>query len=131
MTIEIVQVADKATLHRFIRVPFLVHKNDKMWVPPLISEREEAFDPAKNELVRRSEVRFWIARRDGRDVGRISAQIDPLAQKEGTDPTGQFGALSAVDDPDVFTALFETAEAFLLSHGVRHVQGPFTLSINE
>jgi hypothetical protein len=131
MTIEIVQVTDKATMRRFIRVPFLVHKNDKMWVPPLISEREEAFDPAKNELVRRSEVRFWIARRDGRDVGRISAQIDPLAQKEGTDPTGQFGALSAIDDPEIFAALFKTAEEFLRSHGVRHVQGPFTLSINE
>jgi hypothetical protein len=131
MTIEIVQVTDKATMGRFIRVPFLVHKNDKMWVPPLISEREEAFDPAKNELVRRSEVRFWIARRDGRDVGRISAQIDPLAQKEGTDPTGQFGALSAIDDPEVFAALFKTAEEFLVSRGVRHVQGPFTLSINE
>lgn len=131
MTVEIVQVADKATMGRFIRVPFLVHKNDKMWVPPLISEREEAFDPAKNELVRRSEVRFWIARRDGRDVGRISAQIDPLAQKEGTDPTGQFGALSAIDDPEVFAALFKTAEEFLISRGVRHVQGPFTLSINE
>ncbi len=131
MTIEIVHVTDKATMRRFIRVPFLVHKNDKMWVPPLISEREEAFDPAKNELVRRSEVRFWIARRDGRDVGRISAQIDPLAQKEGTDRTGQFGALSAVDDPEIFTALFKTAEEFLISRGVRRAQGPFTLSINE
>ena len=67
-------------------------------MPPLISEREEAFDPAKNELVRRSEVRFWIARRDGQDVGRISAQIDPLAQKTGSPSYGQFGALSAVDD---------------------------------
>ena len=131
MTIEIVPVADKATMKRFIRVPFLVHREDKAWVPPLISEREEAFDPAKNELVRRSEVRFWIARRDGQDVGRISAQIDPLAQKAGSPSYGQFGALSAIDDPAVFAALFKTAEAFLREKGIQHVQGPFTLSINE
>jgi hypothetical protein len=131
MTVEIVQVTDKATMKRFIRVPFLVHKDDKSFVPPLISEREEAFDPAKNELVRRSEVRFWIARRDSRDIGRISAQIDPLAQKEGSAPYGQFGCLSAIDDREVFTALFKTAEDFLRGRGIRRIQGPFTLSINE
>jgi hypothetical protein len=131
MTVEIVQVTDKAMLKRFIKVPFLIQKDDKNWVPPLISEREEAFNPAKNELVRRSEVRFWIARRDGRDVGRISAQIDPLAQKAGADKVGQFGCLIAIDDPEIFAALFKTAEDFLRSRDVRHVQGPFTLSINE
>ena len=131
MTVEIVEVKDKAQLMRFIRVPFLVHENDKSWVPPLLSEREEAFTPAKNEFLRRAEVRFWIARRDGRDVGRISAQIDPLAQKDGQAVVGHFGCLSAIDDGEVFAALFRTAEAFLCSRGVKHVQGPFTLSINE
>lgn len=131
MTVEVVQVTDKATLRRFIRVPFLVHESDRTWVPPLLSEREEAFTPAKNEFLRRSEVRFWIARRNGRDVGRISAQIDPLAQKDGSDPVGHFGCLNAVDDREVFAALFKTAEDFLRSRGIRHVQGPFTLSINE
>jgi hypothetical protein len=131
MTVDIIPVADKATLRRFIRVPFLVHKDDRSWVPPLISEREEAFTPSKNELVRRSEVRFWIAQRNGQDIGRISAQIDPLAQKDGAPRSGQFGCLSAVDDPAVFSALFETAETFLRERGTQQVQGPFTLSINE
>lgn len=131
MSLEIVPVTDKATMKRFIRVPFLVHKDDASWVPPLISEREEAFSASKNELVRRSDVAFWIARRDGQDVGRISAQIDPLAQKDGGRKYGQFGALSAIDDPEVFAALFKTAEEFLRSRGIETVQGPFTLSINE
>jgi hypothetical protein len=131
MTVDIVPVTDKATMKRFIKVPFLVHKDDKSFIPPLVSEREEAFDPTKNELVRRSEVRFWIARKGGRDIGRISAQIDPLAQTEGQPAYGQFGALSAVDDPEVFGALFRTAEEFLASRNIQRVQGPFTLSINE
>jgi hypothetical protein len=118
-------------IRSFIRVPFLVHKDDKAWIPPLLMEREEAFTPSKNELLRRAEVRFWIARRDGRDIGRISAQIDPLAQKEGSDPVGQFGCISAIDDREVFAALFKTAEDFLRGRGIRRVQGPFTLSINE
>lgn len=131
MTVEIVRVTDKATLRRFIRVPFLVHKGDRLWVPPLLMERKQAFSPGDNEFLRRAEVRFWVARRNGREVGRISAQIDPMAQKSGEYPVGHFGCLSAIDDGDVFAALLRTAENFLQSRGVRHVQGPFTLSINE
>jgi hypothetical protein len=132
MTIEIVPVADKAMLHRFIRVPFTVHEHDSSWSPPLMMERAEAFSPKTNPFLRRAEVRFWLARRDGRDVGRITAQIDPLAQRQGSDErVGHFGCLSAVDDPEVFTALLRTAEDFLRSNGVTHVQGPFSLCINE
>lgn len=131
MTIEIIPVTDKATLRRFIRVPFAVHQDDPVWVPPLLMEREQAFSAKDNEFVRRSQVRFWLARRDGRDVGRISAQIDPLEQRGGADPIGHFGCLSAGDDPEVFAALLATAEQFLKGQSIRHVNGPFTLSINE
>jgi hypothetical protein len=132
MTIEIVPVTDKAMLRRFIRVPFAVHENDSAWVPPLMMEREQAFSPKDNEFLRRAEVRFWLARRDDRDVGRISAQIDPLAQQQGSDErVGHFGCLSVEDDPEAFVALLGTAEDFLRSRGVNHVRGPFSLSINE
>jgi len=132
MTIEIVPVTDKAMLQRFIRVPFTVHKDDSAWSPPLMMEREEAFSPKTNPFLRRAEVRFWLARRDGRDVGRITAQIDPLGQRQGSDErVGHFGCLSAEDDPEVFAALLRTAEDFLKSNGVTHAQGPFSLCINE
>lgn len=131
MTVEIVPVTDKASLRRFIEVPFAVHKGDAFWVPPLLMERNETFSPSDNEFLRRADFRFWIAHRDGRDVGRISAQIDPMASKADAAPAGHFGCLSAIDDPEVFAALLQTAERFLIERGVTRVQGPFTLSINE
>jgi hypothetical protein len=39
--------------------------------------------------------------------------------------------LEAEDDPDVFAALFEAAEAWLRAEGMRRVRGPFSLSIND
>jgi len=131
MSIEVIPVTDKAMLRRFIRVPFAVHGNDRAWIPPLLMDREQGFSAKHNEFVRRAEVRFWLAQRAGRDVGCISAQIDPLAQRVGEDPVGHFGCLSAGDDPEVFAALLGAAETFLKGHGVRHASGPFTLSINE
>jgi len=94
-------------------------------------EREEAFSPKTNPFLRRAEVCFWLAIRDGRDVGRITAQIDPLAQQSLDERVGDFGCLSAEDDPEAFAALLRTAEDFLRSRGVTHVRGPFSLSINE
>jgi len=131
MSLEVIPVTDKALLRRFIRVPFAVHGDDAAWIAPLLIEREQAFSPKHNEFVRRAEVQFWLARRDGRDVGRISAQIDPLARQGGNEPVGHFGSLSASDDPEVFAALLATAESFLSSRGVSRAYGPFTLSINE
>jgi hypothetical protein len=131
MTIEIIPVTDKALLRRFILVPSAVHEHDDAWIPPLLMEREEAFSPKDNEFLRRAEVRFWIAQRDGRDVGRITAQIDPLAQHGGEERIGHFGCLSAEDRPEVFAALVSTAETFLKSREVTHIRGPFSLSINE
>jgi hypothetical protein len=131
MTVEIVPVTDKAMLRRFIRVPFAVHEHDKAWAPPLLMEREQAFSPQENPFLRRAQVCFWLALRDGRDVGRISAQIDPLAQLGGDGRVGHFGCMSAEDDTEVFAALLRTAEDFLRSRDVTHVQGPFSLSINE
>jgi hypothetical protein len=131
MTIEILTVSDKAMLRRFIRVPSEVHKHDDAWITPLTMEREEAFSPKDNEFLRRAEVRFWIARRDGRDIGRISAQIDPLAQQAGAERVGHFGCLSAENDPRIFAALVGVAEDFLRSRHVTRIRGPFSLSINE
>jgi len=131
MSLEIIPVDDGVRLRRFIRVPFAVHRNDPAWIAPLIMERKQAFSPSSNAFLRRAEVRFWIARRDGRDVGRISAQIDPLAQRDGEPRIGHFGSLSAVDDPEIFEALLGTAEDFLKRRGIAYARGPFTLSINE
>ena len=129
--IEIVPVSGKADLDRFIRVPFALHADDPNWVPPLLMERHEALSPAKNPYFQHAEVQMWIARRGGRDVGRISAQVDRLSLEAHKDQTGHFGMLAAEDDPAVFAALLGTAEDWLRARGMRRVLGPFNLSINE
>jgi hypothetical protein len=44
---------------------------------------------------------------------------------------GYFGSLAAHDDPEIFRALFDAAEAWLRARGKVVARGPFTLSINE
>jgi hypothetical protein len=129
--IEIVPVSGKAMLERFIRVPMRLSAHDPKWISPLIMDRLDALTPKTNPFFEHADYQFWLARKDGRDVGRISAQIDHLAPSDPKDPTGYFGMIAAEDDPEVFAALFKAAEEWLKQKGVKRALGPFNLSINE
>ena len=126
--VEIIAVRTPAEMDRFIRLPSALYAADPNFVPPLLLEREEALSPKKNPYFQHAEAKFWLARRNGRDVGRISAQIDRLVK----DPEiGHFGMIVAEDRPEVFAALFAAAEGWLRERGKKRVLGPFNLSINE
>lgn len=130
MTLEIREVSGKKAMRSFIRVPWSIYKDDPNWVPPLMVERKEAFSP-KHPYFKHARWRAWIAYRNGQPVGRISAQIDDLHLQQYDTKTGFFGLIEAIDDDEVFTALFQTAEKWLRGEGMNEVIGPFNLSINQ
>jgi len=115
---------------RFIRVPWAIYRDDPAWVPPLILDKQLQLSP-KNPYFEHARARFWVARRRGRPVGRISAQIDRLHLERYGDDCGFFGMLEAENDPETFAALLQTAEDWLRRQGMRRVRGPFSLSINQ
>ncbi len=129
--VEIAPVETNADMDAFIRLPYRLHADDKTWIPPLLMERRDALSAKTNPYLRRATTRFWLARRNGKVVGRISAQIDPLVAKTRSPEEGHFGLIAAQDDPDVFAALTKTAEKWLSAQGAKTVYGPFNLSINE
>ncbi|MGH6720390.1 MAG: dATP pyrophosphohydrolase [Alphaproteobacteria bacterium] len=128
--LSVAPVAGRADLATFIRVPLGLQSGDAHFVPPLNLERREALDPTKNPYFRHAEARLWLARRGGRAVGRISAQIDRLHLEKYGDGTGHFGLIEGADE-GVFRALTAAAETWLAHRGMTRVQGPFNLSINE
>ncbi|MCC7266590.1 MAG: dATP pyrophosphohydrolase [Caulobacteraceae bacterium] len=130
--VRIVPVESKTELDRFIRLPARLNRGDPNWVTPLDMERRTALSPKSNPFFDHAEVQFWLAVKDGRDVGRISAQIDALAPELPDRPAaGHFGMLAAEDDAAVFAALFAAAEGWLKARGKAVALGPFNLSINE
>jgi hypothetical protein len=129
--IVLVDVRSKAQLLRFIRLPNRLNAGDPNYVVPLEMERVAALTPRSNPFFEHAEVQMWLAVRGGRDVGRISAQIDALAPKDPTRQVGHFGMICAEDDPAIFAALFAAAEAWLKARGCDTAMGPFNLSVNE
>jgi hypothetical protein len=129
VTVE--RVDGRRGLARFLAVPDAIYRDDPFWVKPLDLERREHLDPAKNPFLRRIDMALFVARKGGRDVGRISAQINHVHLERYGDSTGHFGFLEGEDDPEVFAALTHTAEGWLAERGMRRVTGPFDPSIND
>ena len=129
--VTVVPVRSKAERDAFIDLPYRLHEGDPNWVPPLRMERSDALDPKKNLYLPRAETQLWIARRDGRALGRISAQIDPHVAERGRPEEGHFGFLAGEDDAEVFAALLQTAETWLAARGKTRAIGPLDFSVNQ
>lgn len=124
-------VGDKAGIRAFLDVPFPLYRNDPNWVAPLYLERLDHLNPKKNPYFQHADVQLFVAYRDGKPVGRISAQHDRLRLEHHKDNTGQFGFFESVDDVNVARALLDTAGGWLKARGLSRVQGPFNFSIND
>ena len=131
--IEIFQVRTVADKKRFVEVQFALNKHDPAWVPPLKMDALELLTPGKNPWYEHGHGALFIAIRDGKDVGRISAHIDHLwldmpAEQGGGRDTGNWGLFEAVDQ-QVADALIAHAEAWLRGEGMKRAVGPISISI--
>jgi GNAT superfamily N-acetyltransferase len=129
--IQVTPVAGKADLAEFIRLPKRLYRGLPGYTPPLDMERSEALTPKTNPYFDHAEVQLFLARRDGKVVGRISAQIDKLHQEKYHDKTGHFGFLDAENDRAIFDALIDAAEAWLKQRGMVRAVGPLSFTTNE
>lgn len=128
--IRIEKIMDKCGLKAFIAFPSSLYRDDPNWIEPLYLERAEHFSK-KNPGTEHIEWQAWVAKKEDKIVGRITAQIDTLHRELHGEDTGHFGMIDAVDDPEVFRALFNAAENWLKSKGAQKITGPFSLNINQ
>ncbi len=129
--IKIVPVDSPKLLHRFIMLPFELYKNDPNWVAPLINEQKKFFNPSKNPYYLHSEVKLFLALKDEKVVGRISAHSNTQHNKEHNENIGFFGFFDCIDDQQVANALFDTAFAWNKERGFASMRGPLNFSVNE
>ena len=133
--IVIQPVTTKAQTKRFIDIAYELNAADPKWVPPLKAEVAKLITPGKNPFFEHAKVQFFLALRNGRVVGRISAHIDELAlqqpPEQGMGPgTGNWGMMEASDEASMH-ALIHAAEAWLKDQGMTRVLAPISMSVWE
>ncbi len=126
------RVGAGASMADFMRVPHITQGHDPYWIAPLEALVEAPrLNPRKNPWFQHGEAVLWVAEREGKLVGRISAQVDQNHLKLYNDATGFFGFFECVDDQSVADALFDAAATWLREKGMKRCLGPFSFNIND
>jgi hypothetical protein len=124
-------VESRSDLRAFIDLPFRLHAASEQWVPPLKIERRLFLNKRLNAYFSHAEAQLFLARREGRIVGRVSAQVDHAFNSHQGNEWGQFGFLEAEEDQEVFGALIEAAAGWLRERGRDRMVGPMDFSMND
>ncbi|HYI98467.1 MAG TPA: hypothetical protein VEX36_02145 [Thermoleophilaceae bacterium] len=131
MALEVSPVRSRRDRREFIELPYRLHANAEQWVPPLRLERRAYLNRRLNPWFKHGAAELFLARRDGRVVGRISAQIDHNFNAYQGNDWGMFGFLEIEDDAEVLRALLDAAASWLRSRGRDRMVGPMDFTMNE
>src|SRR3954470_11754085 len=114
----------------FLNVVDDIYKDDPRYIRPLNMDVGDRLNPKKNPFFEHAEGTIFTAHKNGKCVGRVTAQIDREHIDRYKDGVGFFGFLDTIDDENVAKELLARAEAWLKEHGMKRARGPMSLNMN-
>ncbi|MBC8414814.1 MAG: hypothetical protein ISS80_07380 [Candidatus Cloacimonetes bacterium] len=124
MSIVIKEVISKRELKKFITFPDKLYAGNKYWIPSLHSEEMNTLHKDKNPAFDFCDVKYWLAYKDGKIVGRIAGIIVTRYINKWKNKYARFGWVDFIDDDNVSKALFDTLETWAKDKGMGAVHGP-------
>jgi GNAT superfamily N-acetyltransferase len=131
VSLEVRPVSGRRDRQEFIGLPYRLHSTSPVWVPPLRLERWLFLSKPFNAFFTHGDAQLFLARRDGRVVGRISAQYDDNFNAHHGNRWGMFGFLELEDDPEILPALLEAAGTWLAERRCDRMIGPMDFTMND
>ena len=130
-SVTIAEVRTRRHRSEWLRLPYLVHAGDKVWIPPLLLQEKLRLSERVNPFFTFGHAKYFLAFRGDKAVGRISAQINDRYWEQHGRKVGHFGFFVCYDDLDAAKALVDVAAGWLRTEGAVEMSGPFSFSINE
>jgi GNAT superfamily N-acetyltransferase len=131
MSIDVTTVQSPSDLKVFINLPWQLYRGDPNWVPLLKSDLKKRLDRAHYPFFDHAQAEFFLARRDGRVVGRIAAIKDDAYTAFHEEPTGFFGFFECIPHQEAASALFSHAADWLRARNLTVMRGPMSYSTND
>ena len=119
----IVPVSGKGMLKEFIEFPLELYKNCDKWVPSFESDEYSTLGP-DNPSLAFCERELFLARQNGKTVGRVAAILNKKANEKWKEKSVRFGWIDFIEDFDVCKALIDTVIAWGQERGAEKIKGP-------
>jgi hypothetical protein len=124
VNIEKVDTGNRKQVGRFVELPYHIYADCPQWVPPLNIDAYNVLNRRKHPFHEHSDVDFFLAVRDGRDVGRIAIiENKPFNEYRGK-KSANFHLFECENDPEAATTLFNSAFEWTRSRSLDLVVGP-------
>lgn len=124
LTVEKVNTDIKALVKRFVELPYRLYKDCPQWVPPLYVDAYMYLNRKKHPFHEHSDVDFFLAVRDGRDVGRIAAIENKPFNRYHNEKTADFFLFECENDPAAAACLFDEVFVWAQARGLTKIIGP-------
>jgi len=124
LTIEQIDVKSKKQVNEFIDLPFRLFSKHPQWVPPFIGDIKIMLNREKHPYYEHSDADFFVAKRDGKVVGRIAALENRPFNKYHGSKDAEFYLFECEDDQEVANALFNRLFEWAHKRSLNHVVGP-------
>lgn len=124
ITIEKVDTNNKKQVKRFVELPTRIYADCPQWVPPLNVDAYNQLNRVKHPFHEHSDVDFFLAVRDGRDVGRIAVIENKPFNAYHNEKTADFYLFECENDMEAANALFKTVFEWAKSRGLDVMIGP-------
>lgn len=123
-SIKVVPANSRRQLRQFARFNYVLYRNCPYSVPDLFSDIVDLMTPSGNAAFEFCDVQPFLAYRDGKVVGRVTALINRKANQIWKTNTVRFGWIDFIDDIEVSAALMKAVEDWGREHGMTRVEGP-------
>ncbi|MEJ5201363.1 MAG: hypothetical protein WHV66_03935 [Anaerolineales bacterium] len=119
-----IDTESKSEVKRFIQFHYDLYRGCPQWVPPFWSDIALMLNRKKHPFYEHSDADFFLAMRDDRVVGRIAVMENKPFNEYHHTRKIQFYLFDAVEDQEVFEALFDQASAWGRERGMTEIVGP-------
>lgn len=120
--------AKKSEIKKYVQFGIDLYKGNDCYVPPLVFDEVDSLLPDKNPAFDFCKAQSFMAYRDNKPVGRITAIINNIVNERTGEKTMRFGWVDFIDDNEVVDALFNAAEEWGRSQGMTTIVGPMGFS---
>jgi hypothetical protein len=124
LTVEKINTDDKAQVKRFVKLPHRLYKDCPQWVPLLDIDAYTYLNRSKHPFHEHSDVDFFLAVRDGQDIGRIAVIENKPFNKYHSTKKVNFYFFDCEHDQEAAETLFDTAVGWAKEKGLDSMVGP-------
>ncbi len=126
--LQIVEVKNKKDLKEFVNFQYKLYNGNDYFVPSLRKNVLSTFDEQSNPAFDFCELRMWLAKIDGKTVGRVAGILNKKYNETVGENYIRFGWLDFIDNKEVLIELIRKVKDWGVQLKMDKIHGPLGLT---